>query len=166
MIARLYEGAYHPIIHLGLGIEFQQPGIIAEALAQAAAHDDSHISTLFEACEAQAGIAYPPANPKSLIQLLNETRANEAIRTVPRWEDFGNKMRDGVVGRANLEMAYIASQFIVKPEDLERRTAEMSMCIYGWCKPAPGPEEEDRLLLHAHAHQFDLLQCAHQARLD
>jgi hypothetical protein len=29
MLARLYEGAYHPIIHLGLGIEFQQPGIIA-----------------------------------------------------------------------------------------------------------------------------------------
>ena len=131
MLARLYEGAYHPIIHLGLGIEFQQPGIIAEALAQAAAHDDSHISTLFEACEAQAGIAYPPANPKSLIQLLNETRANETIRTAPRWEDFGNKMRDGVVGRANLEMAYIASQFIVKPEDLERRTAEMiSVCAY------------------------------------
>jgi hypothetical protein len=36
MLARLYEGAYHPIIHLGLGIEFQQPGIIAEALAQLA----------------------------------------------------------------------------------------------------------------------------------
>ncbi|KAE8384091.1 hypothetical protein BDV23DRAFT_192077 [Aspergillus alliaceus] len=131
MLARLYEGAYHPIIHLGLGIEFQQPSIIAEALAQAAAHDDSHISTLFETCEAQAGIAYPPQSPKSLIQLLHETRANDTIRTAPRWEDFGNKMRDGVVGRANLEMASIASQFIIKPEDLEGRTAEMiSVCAY------------------------------------
>lgn len=131
MLARLYEGAYHPIIHLGLGIEFQQPSIIAEALAQAAAHDDSHISTFFETCEAQAGIAYPPQHPKSLIQLLHETRANDAVRTAPRWEDFGNKMRDGVVGRVNLEMASIASQFLIKPEDLERRTAEMiSVCAY------------------------------------
>ncbi|KAI2794167.1 Oxidoreductase [Penicillium oxalicum] len=133
MLARLYEGAYHPIIHLGLGIEFQQPSIIAEALAQAAAHDDSHISQLFEACEAQAAIAYPPQHPKPLIQLLREARANETIRTAPRWEDFGNKMRDGVVGRANLEMAFIGSQFIIKPEELElqRRTAEMiSVCAY------------------------------------
>ncbi|RAL16207.1 questin oxidase family protein [Aspergillus homomorphus CBS 101889] len=131
MLARLYEGAYHPIIHLGLGIEFQQPSIIAEALAQAAAHDDSHIGQLFEACEAQAAIAYPPRNLKPLIQLLHETRANESIRSAPRWEDFGNKMRDGVVGRAKLEMAFIASQFVVKPEELERRTAEMiSVCAY------------------------------------
>ncbi|EEQ33878.1 hypothetical protein McanMca71_002921 [Microsporum canis] len=131
MLARLYEGAYHPIIHLGLGIEFQQPVIIAEALAQAAAHDDSHISKLFEACEAQAAISYPPKNPKSLIQLLQETQANDIIRTAPRWEDFGNKMRDGVVGRANMEMAFIASQFTIKPEELERRTAEMiSTCAY------------------------------------
>jgi hypothetical protein len=49
--------------------------------------DDGVVGALVEA---QAGIAYPPANPKSLIQLLNETRANETIRTAPRWEDFGN----------------------------------------------------------------------------
>ncbi|KAG6015673.1 hypothetical protein E4U41_004579, partial [Claviceps citrina] len=57
MLARMYEGAYHPVIHLGLGIEFEQPAIVAEALAQAAAHDDSHIGAYFAACEAQAGIA-------------------------------------------------------------------------------------------------------------
>jgi hypothetical protein len=131
MLARMYEGAYHPVIHLGLGIEFEQPSIVAEALAQAAAHDDSHIGTLFEACEAQAGIAYPPKKPKSLVQLLHEVRNNDTIHSAPRWDDFGNKMRDGVVGRACMEMAFIASQFCIKPEDLERRTAEMiSTCAY------------------------------------
>ncbi|MCJ1276002.1 hypothetical protein MMC21_003807 [Puttea exsequens] len=131
MLARMYEGAYHPVIHLGLGIEFQQPSIIAEALAQAAAHDDSHIGTLFEACEAQASIAYPSKNPKSLIKLLNEVRDNDMIRNAPRWEDFGHKMRDGVVGRACTEMAFIASQFVITPENLQRRTAEMiSTCAH------------------------------------
>lgn len=131
MLARMYEGAYHPVIHLGLGIEFQQPSIVAEALAQAAAHDDSNISMLFEACEAQAGISYPAEKPKSLIQLVHEARNTDKIRNAPVWQDFGNKMRDGVVGRACMEMAMLASQFQIKPQDLERRTAEMiSTCAY------------------------------------
>lgn len=40
MLGRLYAGFLHPMIHLGFGIEFQQPAIIAEALAQAAVHDN------------------------------------------------------------------------------------------------------------------------------
>ncbi|KAL9076474.1 MAG: hypothetical protein Q9157_003632 [Trypethelium eluteriae] len=131
LLARMYEGAYHPVIHLGLGIEFEQPSIVAEALAQAASHDDSHIGTLFKACEDQAAIAYPAKKPKSLIQLVHEIRNNDFIRNAPRWEDFGNKMRDGVVGRACIEMAFIASQFCIKPQELERRTAEMiSTCAF------------------------------------
>lgn len=133
MLARMYEGAYHPIIHLGLGIEFQQPAIVAEALAQAAAHDDSHIGTLFRNAEAEAAIAYPVAKPKPLIMLIHEVRANDAIRTAPRWTDFGYKMRDGVVGRAGEEMASVAAQFRIRKEEgeLERRTAEMiSTCAY------------------------------------
>ncbi|KAL2194786.1 hypothetical protein P885DRAFT_42084 [Corynascus similis CBS 632.67] len=128
MLARMYEGAYHPIIHLGLGIEFEQPMIVAEALAQAAAHDDSHISQLFRDAEAQAAIAYPTARPKSMRQLLEEVRANETIRNAPRWTDFGNKMRDGIVGRAGEQMAMLAAQFRIRPdneEELQRRTAEM-----------------------------------------
>ena len=123
MLARMYEGAYHPIIHLGLGIEFRLPALIAEALAQAAAHDDSTISTLFQAAER----ASPPPKPKALLQLLHEVRASEAIRTAPRWTDFGNKMRDGVIGRASAAMAGLAAQFRVQEDEgeLRRRTAEM-----------------------------------------
>jgi hypothetical protein len=130
MLARLYEGAYHPIIHLGLGIEFDQPAIVAEGLAQAAAHDDSNIKTLFASAEAEASIAYPvKGKPAPLADLVRAVRDNEAIRTAPRWTDFGNKMRDGVVGRALEDMSSIAARFVIRPEDdrevLERRTAEM-----------------------------------------
>ena len=131
MLARLYEGAYHPIIHLGLGIEFEQPSIVAEALAQAAAHDSSNIGTFFLNSEQEASISYPSKRPKPLIELLREVRANDAIRRAPRWEDFGNKMRDGVLGRAGQEITTLAAQFCIKPEELERRTAEMiSNCAY------------------------------------
>src|SRR5579871_6097848 len=40
MLVRLFSGFLHPLIHLGFGIEFKQPAIIAEALAQAAVHDN------------------------------------------------------------------------------------------------------------------------------
>lgn len=134
MLARMYEGAYHPIIHLGLGIEFQQESIVAEALAQAAAHDDSNISRLFLNAEREAAIAYPTAKPKPMIQLIHEVAANEVIRSAPRWSDFGNKMRDGVIGRAGEEMQSLAAQFRIRKDDeeeLERRTAEMiSTCAY------------------------------------
>ncbi|KAG6016151.1 hypothetical protein E4U54_002208 [Claviceps lovelessii] len=127
LLVRMYEGAYHPVIHLGLAIEFGQPALVAEALAQAAAHDDSHIGRLLAACEAQAGIAYPARKPKSLLQLVDELRGHDTIRQAPRWDDFGNKMRDGVVGRACMETAFVASQFVVpeSEEHLRRRTAEM-----------------------------------------
>ncbi|KAK8091584.1 Oxidoreductase AflY [Apiospora hydei] len=133
MLARMYEGAYHPIIHLGLGIEFEQPSIVAESLAQAAAHDDSHISILFASAEAEAGILYPThGKPKPLIDLVHAVRASDVIRTAPRWTDFGNKMRDGVVGRACEEMSSLAAQFQIATNDpaagereLQRRTAEM-----------------------------------------
>ncbi|EOA85728.1 Baeyer-Villiger monooxygenase dmxR6 [Exserohilum turcicum] len=133
ILARMYEGAYHPIIHLGLGVEFQQPAIVAEALAQAAAHDDARISTLFKNAEEEAAISYPARKPKSMLELVHEVRATDAIRNAPKWTDFGNKMRDGIVGRAGEAMASLAAQFRIKSDekDLERRTAEMiSTCAY------------------------------------
>lgn len=133
MLARMYEGAYHPIIHLGLGIEFDQVSIVAEALAQAAAHDNSNIVTLFLNTEAEAAILYPTAKPKPMIQLIHEVRANDTIRNAPQWSDFGNKMRDGVIGRAGEAMQSLAAQFWIRKDEkeLERRTAEMiSTCVY------------------------------------
>jgi Questin oxidase-like len=133
MLARMYEGAYHPIIHLGLGIEFQSEAIIAEALAQAAAHDDAHIGKLFHNAEQEAAILYPTAKPRTMIQLIHDVRANDTIRNAPQWSDFGFKMRDGIVGRACEEMQTVAAQFRIKPteEDLQRRTAEMiNTCAY------------------------------------
>ncbi|KAJ6180940.1 hypothetical protein N7519_011401 [Penicillium mononematosum] len=40
LLSRMCAGPVHPIIHLGFGIEFQQPAIVAQALAQASVHQD------------------------------------------------------------------------------------------------------------------------------
>lgn len=154
MLARMYEGAYHPIIHLGLGIEFQQPMIVAEALAQAAAHDDSHIGKLFRSAEAEAAALYPQrGEPTALLSLLRRAGRDEAICGAPRWSDFGRKMRDGVVGRALEPVSSLAAQFRVRADeaDLRRRTAEMiSVCAFfaGAAQREGRPRKIDFFYMH------------------
>ncbi|KAG8170275.1 hypothetical protein KVR01_001020 [Diaporthe batatas] len=154
MLSSLFDGLYHPLIHLGLGIEFELPGLVAEALAQAAANDDSDLHRLFQMCEAESrgytqeetstkGNAQngPLGSPPSMLQLLNEMRNDINIRTAPRWSDLGLKMRNGVVGRAGQAFARVAGRFRLAAgsrgdtdrgeEELERRTAEMiSTCAF------------------------------------
>ncbi|RMD40963.1 hypothetical protein DV735_g4144, partial [Chaetothyriales sp. CBS 134920] len=129
VLARLYEGAYHPIIHLGLGIEFEQPSIVAEGLAQAATHSSSRATELFEMCEREAEKINPTEPSPPLIDLLNRARENNVLRTAARWEDFANKFKDGVVGRGGAELAPLAAKFRVRPEEVERRCAEMVNCV-------------------------------------
>jgi hypothetical protein len=124
MLARLYAGFLHPIIHLGFGIEFQQPAIIAEALAQTAVHD-SWMAPLFLGCEKAAEAHRGQDRPKkTIVQLLEEAKSNEKLRNAPRFED-GNKIRDGIMKRAPEEMIKIASQYTVEEDELEEKTAEM-----------------------------------------
>lgn len=128
LLVRMFAGFFHPIIHLGFGIEFHQPAIIAEALAQAAIHGNWPGKFLLGA-EKEARHTYnsdsgSPSRP--LVQLIHETRGTEKIRKAPHLSD-GNKVRDGILGRAAEEMTSIAAQWRVKPEqkDVEYKTAEM-----------------------------------------
>lgn len=114
-------GFLHPIIHLGFGVEFKQPAIIAEGLAQTAVHTGWIGPYLVEA-EKQAKTA--GTGPKSMVQLLDEIRADKKLSTAAHWDD-GNKIRDGILVRAPDEMIKYASQWTVKPEGLEAKTAEM-----------------------------------------
>ncbi|KAL4980873.1 hypothetical protein BDW66DRAFT_123393, partial [Aspergillus desertorum] len=123
MIARLFGGLLHPIIHLGFGIEFNQPAIIAEALAQTAIHDDwTGPRFLFPAEQAAGGIGNP--GQKTMLQLLEEARANTKLASSVRFED-GNKLRDGVLKRAGEEMIEIAAQYRVPEEQMAQKYAEV-----------------------------------------
>jgi hypothetical protein len=119
-LVRMYAGFLHPIIHLGFGVEFKQPAIIAEALAQAAIHSD-WIGELLLPAEK---IAAKKKSDNSLFDLIKDIQTNEKIVNAPHWED-GNKIRDGLLVRAGDEMVALAAQWQVKPDDLERKTAEM-----------------------------------------
>lgn len=124
LLARLYAGFLHPIIHIGFGIEFQQPAIIAEGLAQACVHD-KWMKSLFLGVEEVAEKNRGKGDRKTIVQLLEEAKKDDGLRNAAHWED-GNKIRDGVMKRAQDRMVAIASQYTIRDDDdLEEKTAEM-----------------------------------------
>ena len=138
----------HPLIHLGFGIEFEQPAIIAEALAQAAIHDNWTAPFLFEAENIAASSKDGATN--TLVELIHETRANEKIRFAPRYDD-SNKIRDGIFARAGKEMANLAAKWRVTPDRLAEKTAEMintTMYFAGAAQRPPKQVKFDFYYIH------------------
>ena len=65
------------------------------------------------------------SSSKSLVELLDEIRADKKLSTAAHWDD-GNKIRDGILVRAKEEMIKYASQWSVEADQLEQKTAEMT----------------------------------------
>jgi len=124
LLARLYAGFLHPIIHVGFGVEFQQPAIIAEGLAQACVHE-VWIRSLFDTVEKAAEKNRGKGGGKTIVQLLEEVKNDEELSNAAHWED-GNKIRDGVMKRALEKLVRVASQYTIREDDdLKEKTAEM-----------------------------------------
>ncbi|KAF2467859.1 uncharacterized protein BDR25DRAFT_291277 [Lindgomyces ingoldianus] len=138
MLVRMFGGFLHPLIHLGFGIEFQQPAIIAEALAQAAVHG-AWMGAFFHGCEATTWANSPDRrSEKTIIQLLDEIRGDEKLREAPHWGD-GNKIRDGIFQRGKEEMIRIASQYFAVEEELDKKVAEMVDAVVYYTAAAQHP---------------------------
>lgn len=156
LLARLFDGAFHPIIHLGLGVEFELPSIIAEGLAQAATDRSLGVDVYFRDCEQEAETnESDPASAGSgrhFVDLLHEAHASEAISQAARWDDVGpSKMSKGVLGRGAQEIVRLGAQFRVEPDTLEQKTAEMiSCCAYmAGAAQRPGkPRKIDFFYMH------------------
>lgn len=125
MLVRLYASFLHPIIHLGFGIEFQQPAITTEALAQAAVHDD-WMGDFFFGCEKAASSEKGRKEVKTIVQLLEEARASEVLSHAAKYDKDRGGMWESVMERAGSEMIDLAGQYkISEKDDLEEKVAEM-----------------------------------------
>lgn len=114
LLARTFGGFLHPLIHLGFGLEFDQPAVVAEALAQGALHSD-YLKPYFLACEKAASKNAGEKSGVTLFDLLDQIKADEKLSTAAHWED-GNKIRDGILVRAPEEMIEIASRWTVSSD--------------------------------------------------
>lgn len=136
LLPLMFDGAYHPLIHLGLGVEFAQPSIVAEALAQAAAHDSFDTDYFFQTAEQRAA-ADPDVTSidadRPLVQILADFAANDAVRRACSSAEglIGTKKMQAMLAEAGPTLTSLAARFRVTAETLERRTAEMmSFCAY------------------------------------
>lgn len=142
MLAQLFEGAYHPIISVGFGVEFEQPSLVAEGLAHCATHDPADIGTFFAKAEQLAHSGSVSSKP--LLDLYKQVRETEKIKSAAKMTQGPVRVRDGVMAVAQDEIAAVASQFQVAPNDLERGIFEMMSCAALTCggaqRPGKGPK--------------------------
>ena len=111
------------MIHLGFGIEFQQPAIVAEALGEAAIHSAWQDAFFFAVDEEVKQNRHPSS--ESLVNILDSIRADKKLSGAAHWDD-DNKIRDGILLRAKDEMVKYASRWRVQPDKLEEAVAEMT----------------------------------------
>ncbi|KAJ9616784.1 hypothetical protein H2200_000503 [Cladophialophora chaetospira] len=102
-----FAGYYHPFIHLGYGLEYDQPALVAEGLAQACIHS-SYLDEFFTA----TAEASQSTKPDTLVNLLHAVHGDEKLRNAVKWED-GQKVRDGILARAKDEMIAYAARWQV-----------------------------------------------------
>lgn len=143
----------HPMIHLGCGIEFKQPSLVAEALAGACVHDNWPKSFLLPTEE------YVRANPdipsKPMLHVLGSLQSDGNISTGTRENDPFNKIPDGFLKRVTpTRLVPYLSQFQVKPEseDLKIKLSDMmhtSTYMLGAAQRPGKREAMDFVTLHA-----------------
>ena len=134
----------HPLIHLGFGIEFNQPAIIAEALAQACVHSSwtgDYLLAAEKESRSQASIT-----AKTIPELLDEIRADKKLSTAAEWSD-DNKVRDGILARASDEMLKYTTPWLVFYENLEEKTVEMINSSIYFTAAAQHPPKQVNILL-------------------
>ncbi|RSM14191.1 hypothetical protein CDV31_005527 [Fusarium ambrosium] len=121
--SRLFGGLLHPLIQMLYAIEWEQPMLVASALAQTAVHENKlHDFLTTAATNAKADDAPPKMG--TILGLLEDIHSNEKTRNSTRWND-SQPMFQGVLGRAGDEMAVLASSVRVGEDEVEERTAEM-----------------------------------------
>ncbi|KJZ80508.1 hypothetical protein HIM_00358 [Hirsutella minnesotensis 3608] len=124
MLGRLYGGLLHPLIQTMYGIEWRQPAIVAEGLAQAAVHANRLGNFLWKVDAAAAQIPAPQTPPPFPEVLENLRRDHEKLVSSFQWED-SNRVFDGMLARAEDEAMDVLTQIRVRPDEIDEKTAEM-----------------------------------------
>lgn len=126
LLVRLFAGLLHPLIQLLYGMEWRQPAIVAEALAQACVHQPM-LRELLLSAERNANGSYEAGsreNMPRIVELLKEAKADERISTATSASDEPLYI-DRLSKNAPDEVLKILSKVKVWPEEVEERTAEM-----------------------------------------
>lgn len=132
----------HPLIHFGFGVEFQQPAVLAEALAQAVCHN-KFFGDFLRSSERLAK-ASPTDQGASLLDLVREIREDPTLYDQDYW-DGGDSLNDKILADAPDKLCQIAAKWRVDEKDLDEKTAEMFEANVYLMGAAQRPEKEVKL---------------------
>ncbi|KAM0644235.1 hypothetical protein ACHAQF_001983 [Verticillium nonalfalfae] len=124
LLIRLHAGVLHSLLQLMFALEWKQPAIVAEALAQTCVHQRDGLDGLLLESERRARHVSQPAKMPTLLSLFQGLRADPQLRRAARFTD-SNKIRDGILQRAEEAMLTALAQVHVGEDEVEERTAEM-----------------------------------------
>ncbi|KAH8664157.1 HypA protein [Xylariales sp. PMI_506] len=124
LFARMFFSFVHPLIQLMYGVEWQQPSIVAMAMAQAAVHKEQKELKRFLLTSESAARSAASTPMPSITSLVDAAARDEKLRGAADVADVPAVM-DGVFRRAFDEAVKYAAQVKVRPEELDERTAEM-----------------------------------------
>ncbi|KAI9147436.1 Questin oxidase [Paramyrothecium foliicola] len=121
LLVRLHAGVLHPLIQLMYALEWKQPAVVAEALAQTCVHGIEGLDNLLLTSERRAKTEQrmPP-----ILSLFEQIQADSNFEGAARFQDE-SKIEDGILKRALEPMLSILEQVHVTDDELEERTAEM-----------------------------------------
>ncbi|KAG7131128.1 Oxidoreductase AgnL3 like protein [Verticillium longisporum] len=124
LLIRLHAGVLHSLLQLMFALEWKQPAIVAEALAQTCVHQRDGLDGLLLKSERRARHVSQPAKMPTLLSLFQGLRADPQLRRAARFTD-SNKIRDGILQRAEEAMLVALAQVHVGEDEVEERMAEM-----------------------------------------
>lgn len=138
------------MIHLGCGLEFNQPCLVAEALAAGCVHDAWPRDFIFPVEE------YLRTNPdtpsKPLLDIVHELHRDPEIANAVTPDDPLNKI-EGLLSKVGKQLVPYLAQYQVQatPADLEQKTTDMiHTCAYilGAAQHPQKVEAIDFVMLH------------------
>ncbi|KAK2754877.1 hypothetical protein FQN54_006770 [Arachnomyces sp. PD_36] len=171
---RVYHGYVHAIMHVGLGLEFSQPSILAEGLAETVVHNEPWYTEYHELCRTVAA-STTAEDRLSLLQAYTSCVNDPVIAKCMDWDlavqfkapeesweaimadknfrpPVEEPWRHRAWGRAGKNLAAITGRWKVDPdEDLERAAAEViNTSTYVTCSAMLPPHEfrVDFFLMH------------------
>lgn len=119
-------GLLHPYLQLMYGLEWAQPVLVAQGLAQASVHKEPY-GALFAAVDEKARLDPPAAAPRRHLADLFDTIGAEYPHLVaePRWED-GDGSQAAILKRIPDQIAdYLAANVAVGPDGFDEQVDAM-----------------------------------------
>ncbi|KAL1847997.1 hypothetical protein Daus18300_013757 [Diaporthe australafricana] len=129
LFVRLHAGVVHPLIQLMYGLEWKQPAVVAEALAETCVHGIEGLDQLLlpsESDTTQSSREKPRMKP--ILDIFKDIIADLRFDGATLLSD-ASKIQDGILKRAKEPMLSILRQVHIEDDELEERTAEMFHAI-------------------------------------